>query len=154
LDRITVKDRKARDVEALINHFKTDPSLASRSFHSEMLEYWVYPRCAMWFLHIFYPNDDVGYLAFGGESMWGDEEKEDVSPALFLLALVLICLGPSLTFSLVIQHGSRLLTIRALGWFLGLQPNPVYQDYERDLFNPKRQLLAYVIVLPLSCVLA
>ena len=57
-------------------------------------------------------------------------------------------------FALLLQRAARLLTIRVLGWLFGVRKLPIYRAYERDMFNPKRQLLACAIVFPLSCLLA
>lgn len=149
--RLRGTDQKAQSTDLLVNHFK-GASISAR-FQYDMLAQSVYARGVMWFLHIFYPNDDIGYLAFGWQDIWNIDNRVARGPDDEVIGLFVFG-GIIFGFALLVQRGMRLLTIRVLGWCLRIQTEPTFRAYDREMFNLRRQLFGYAVVLPLSCALA
>jgi hypothetical protein len=106
-----------------------------------------YVRYAMT-LHVFYPNDDIAYLAFAdGFRRPTESNTMGIMVSLVLTAWILLV-------AVFIQRGMRLLSVRLLGTMLGLRAVALFRQFEHETFNPYRFLLIFVLVYPITALLA
>jgi hypothetical protein len=100
-------------------------------------------------LHIYYPNDDIAYLAMAD----GIRRLEPRDKAMATAASLTACAG-FLVFGLFIQRGMRLITVSGAGRCLDVSETPLFLTFEREAFDPRRWLCTFAIVFPATAVLA
>jgi len=102
-------------------------------------------------LNVFYPNDDIAYLALseGFRPPPLGENRDDDQTALGLFAAALV-----VVYALLVQRGMRLLTISLAGRLVGLRQVPLFRRFEREAFDPYRFLISAALVLTATAALA
>ncbi len=103
-------------------------------------------------MHIFYPNDDLIYMQFG-EGWYGEHSlfatgRGSFSPALVVIGLYLVF------WALLVQRSMRRLTVHYLGRAAGVGGDPAFRRLEHGMFDPRLQLVALLVVVPLGWLFA
>src|SRR6185437_12465382 len=107
-----------------------------------------YVRYAMT-LHVFYPNEDIAYLAFA------DGFRRRPMHSNIMMAMVsLLMAALVIVLALFIQRGTRVLSVRLLGNLLGLERSTLFRQFEHEAFNPYRFLLGFAIIFPMTALFA